>query len=68
MHVIMQTEQNVPIFKPKYIIKKFVSTLITSRGVHSGHLCDRMEVSVMNSHGNAIFWGILSIFCFPLID
>ena len=24
--------------------------------VQSGHLCDRMEVSVMHSHGNVIFW------------
>ncbi len=22
----------------------------------SGHLCDRMEVSVMHSNGNVIFW------------
>ncbi len=22
----------------------------------SGHLCDRMEVSVMHSHGNVFFW------------
>ena len=24
--------------------------------IQSGHLCDGMEVSVMHSHGNDIFW------------
>ncbi len=27
----------------------------TMHRIQSGHLCDHMEVSVMHSHGNAIF-------------
>ncbi len=30
--------------------------VVTLNIVQSGHLCDCMEVSVMHSHGNAIFW------------
>ena len=32
----------------------------------SGHLCIRMEVSVMYPHEKCIFFKQLSIFCFPL--